>query len=341
MKTQSGIRSAVAATFLAGSLLCGAAWAGPMDTAQELQFDGAGVATVSGTIAGGSANVYSFWAKEGDVVTADIDGTTSADTILSVHTSGPAFTVERVMDDSPILDEGSTWPLDPLILGWVVPADGVYYAAVTVTPDRVADGGTFLNLGGTGGGAYTLIISGVSPKPADTPPPPPDTPPPPPPPSTDTPPEPEPTPLPSAEVKKVRIDIRPGQRALVRLNPRWQQKIPVGILSSRGFDARQVDMDSLTFGRMGDEQSLAKCNRRPVHLNRDRRPDIVCHFENERAGFELGDEEGVLKGVMKNGAPFEGRAMLKVVPEKRKYHGHHHHDRDRHDRKSKHSHSRW
>jgi hypothetical protein len=130
----------------------------------------------------------------------------------------------------------------------------------------------------------------------------------------------------------------------VRLNPKWRDTIPVAILSSRKFDARTVDMKTLTFGRTGDEPSLRKCSRGFTHLNRDRRPDLVCHFENQAAAFELGDEEGVLKGMTVDGQPFEGRAMLKVVPEKR-HHGHRHgkdHRKDRDDdRKGNQRHTSW
>jgi len=332
MRTQrSGIRRAVAAAFLAGSFLCGTAWAGAMDAAQPLSFDGSGTAIVNGTVTGGTPTIYSFWAKEGDVVTLDIDGTTPpVDTIVSVHTPSPDFAVERVMDDSGVLDEGSVQWVDPLIQGWVVPADGVYYAVVTMTPDRIAEGGTFLNLGGAGSGPFTLIVTGVSPEPAGTPPssgstetPPSDTPP------TDTtqstPPDggPTPSPEPSSTVQQVRIDIRPGQRALVHLNPKWKQAIPVAIFSSKDFDVRNVDKTSLTFGRTGDEASLRNCNRHYAKWHRHHRYAMVCYFENAEAGFELGDEEGVLKGALKDGTSFEGRSMLKVLPEKRHY-GHHH-----------------
>jgi len=337
MKTQqSGIRQAVAAAFLAGSLLCGTAWAGVMDAAQPLSFDASGTAVVNGTVTGGAPTIYSFWAKEGDVVTLDIDGTTPpfVDTIVSVHTPSPDFTVERVVDDTNVLDEGSVWPMDPLIEGWVVPADGTYYAVVTMTPDRVADGGTFVNLGGEGSGPFTLIVSGVSPEPAGTPPAstppsntPPDT-------TQGTPPDGgvTPSPAPTSSVKQVRIDIRPGQRALVRLNPKWKQTIPVAIFSSKDFDVRNVDKASLTFGRTGEESSLRSCSRHYAKWHRHHRYALVCYFENADAGFELGDEEGVLKGALNDGTSFEGRSMLRVLPEKRHY-GHHHHGKG-HDKRA-------
>jgi hypothetical protein len=353
MKGKIGIRSAIAVALLAAGATSGTAWAqgvlAPDSPALEFEFNSLGTASVDGTATGGTAVVYRFWANEGDSVTVDIDGPSAVDTMVSIH--APSYAVETVMDDwqGTTLDPGSVTNQDPYIQNWVISQSGYHYVAVTVSPDRVVDGGGFLALGGAGTGGFTLNVSGVTPEQAtppaggdDTPPPsggddtpPPsggdDTPPPPPPPATD-------------EVKHVRIDVRPGARALVRLNPKWRDTIPVAILSSRKFDARTVDMKTLTFGRTGEEQSLRNCSRGFTHLNRDRRPDLVCHFENQAAAFELGDEEGVLKGMTVDGQPFEGRAMLKVVPEKR-HHGHRHgkdHRKDRDDdRKGNQRHTSW
>jgi hypothetical protein len=369
MKTQSGIRRAVVAAFLAGSLMCGASWAGPMDEAQPLGlipgFDPltgetgkpeTTGGTVTATITGGTAVVFSFWANPTDLVTVDIDTDGSVDTIVSVHSPATAYTVEDVMDDSSVFpfDPGSNSPLDPMMQNWVPDSSGIHYAAVTVTPDRVADGGTFLNLGGAGSGTFTLNVKcvrtssdpaapppcaqGSTPPPSDTPLPS-DTPP-----TSETPPEPDTTP-PTTEVKYVRIDVRPGSRALVRLNPRWNSLIPVAILGGPEFNVRDIDVSSLTFGRTGDEQSLRNCSKHLTRVNRDRKKDLVCYFRNEAAGFELGDERGVLKGLTTNGMPIEGSAMLKVLPEKRHYghkHGKGHGKHDGDDRRHRgHSQTSW
>ncbi len=98
---------------------------------------------------------------------------------------------------------------------------------------------------------------------------------------------------------------------------------------------RSVDLDSLTFGSTGDEQSLKRCLRHTTRVNRDRRRDLICFFENQQAGFETTDEEGVLKGKLKDGTPFEGRGMLKVIAEKRKNHRHDHDRRDNDRRKDR------
>jgi len=342
MKTQTGIRHAVAAAFLAGSFVFGAAWAGPMAPAQPMALSGSSdtvTGTVTTTITGGTAVVFSFWANPTDVIEVDIDTDSSIDTIASVHSPAPNYTVERVQDDSSVFpfDPGSVSVMDPLIQGWVPLSSGIHYVAVTIAPDRVSDNNMFVNLGGTGSGTFTLNVTCVrqSTDPAappacaqgstttssndtpttDTPPPPPpveQTPPPPPPPATTT-----------SDVQQVRIDIRPGARSLVRVNPNWKTLIPVAIFSSRDFDVRNIDRSSLTFGRTGDEQSLTKCDRRYSRWQRHHRYALVCYFENAQSGFEASDEEGVLKGSLANGTAFEGRAMLRVIPEKRHY-GHEH-----------------
>ncbi len=339
MKTQqSGIRQAVAAAFLAGSFFLGTAWAGPMDTAQDLALTGTG-GTVSGsvtaTVVGGSALVYSFWAGPTDVIEVDVDTNGSGlDTIASVHSDAPGYLVERVVDDSMVFpfDPGSTSPLDPLIQGWVPLTEGMHYVVVTVASDRVADGGIFVNGGAAGmSGTVTVNVtcvaadasalpcapSGTATSSTGTPEP---LPPAAPTETTETPTE--TTTPPATEVKYVNIDVRPGSRSLVRLNPKWKAVIPVAIMSARGFNVRDVDASSLTFGSTGDEQSLRNCNKRFTKVHRHRYA-LVCYFENAKAGFEVGDEEGVLKGALKDGTPIEGRAMLKVLPEKRKY-GHRH-----------------
>src|ERR1700730_5233697 len=58
----------------------------------------------------------------------------------------------------------------------------------------------------------------------------------------------------------VSIDIKPGGTAN-SINPRSQGNTPVAILSGPGFNAlADVDVPSLTFGRTGDERSLAFCS---------------------------------------------------------------------------------
>ena len=323
----------------------------PIPAVQALTFDITGTAMVNAFLGSGDADLYSFWAKEGDVITVDIDGGVKAgagsvDTFVSVHLPASSnYLVMRGVDDATALDPGSLGTEDSYIQNLVIPADGVYLVSVAGYPNRVADGAVLSGGPGNTTGTYTLIVTGASPEPvAEAPAPDPVVPDPVVPvpdpvvvvPDPSVPEAEAPVP-PEMQVKQVRIDIKPGQRGIARINPKSRHEIPVALLSSRDFDAMKVDVDSLTFGRTGDEQSLEKCYKRGVHANRDRRRDLLCRFENYMAGFETTDEEAILRGKTLDGTPFEARGMLKVVPEKRKSrYDHRRHDRDDDDDRQRH-----
>jgi len=112
----------------------------------------------------------------------------------------------------------------------------------------------------------------------------------------------------------IDIDIKPGTENN-SINPKSRGKIPVAILSTEDFDApSQVDQYSLTFGRTGDEVSLAFCNPKGEDINGDGLKDLVCHFRTEDTGLECGDTEGVLKGLTMDGTPVEGKDSVRIVP---------------------------
>lgn len=114
-------------------------------------------------------------------------------------------------------------------------------------------------------------------------------------------------------VTEVAIDIKPGGFP----NPitqKSQGKIPVAVLSSTTFSAPEtVDTSSLTFGRTGDEQSLAMCNSTPENVNGDSLPDLVCHFNVQQTGFQLGDTAGILKGKTLDHTPLHGVDAVVVI----------------------------
>lgn len=100
---------------------------------------------------------------------------------------------------------------------------------------------------------------------------------------------------------KVDIEIKPGGADVPVINIDSQGGIPVAILSTSSLDApADIDIASLTFGRTGDEKSLAFCGVEDV--NGDGLPDLICHFNTALSNFQLGDTSGILKGetVMKN-----------------------------------------
>lgn len=85
----------------------------------------------------------------------------------------------------------------------------------------------------------------------------------------------------------------------------------MAILSTDSFDApNDVMIPLLTFGRTGDERSLKRCGE---DVNEDGLLDLVCHFDNQKAGFKSGDTEGVLRGETVDGRPLEGRDAIRIV----------------------------
>ncbi len=116
---------------------------------------------------------------------------------------------------------------------------------------------------------------------------------------------------------EVDIDIRPFSRNNKIYH--WERGvIPVAILSKDGFDApSDVDRDTLTFGRTGDEHSKAFFLRRGKDVNHDGLRDLIFFFKAKRAGFQVGDKEGFLKGNTLMGNAIEGRDSVRIVEKKR------------------------
>jgi CSLREA domain-containing protein len=110
----------------------------------------------------------------------------------------------------------------------------------------------------------------------------------------------------------VEIDIEPGEFPNV-IDLGSKGKIPVAVLSTADFSApQQVDTASLKFGRTGNEASLAFCSA-PQDVNGDGLLDVLCHFSARKAGFQLGDTEGVLTGTTIVGVPIRGTDSVVVV----------------------------
>lgn len=234
---------------------------------------------------------YSFVGRAGDAVTIDIDGgmksgepgKRNVDTVLVLYRPTGDNTWEiHVENDTPAsIDEGS------------VPIGGDRDARLDNPPVALPVDGTYIVEVSAGGalkdfwnGSYTLIISGIT-QPVG--------------------------------VQYVNIDIKPGDRSEeTRLNPKQKRDLPIALLSRRAkddvtaFDPLKADVNSITFGRSGDEKSLTRCLKEHRDLNHDRMPDLVCLFDVPSAGFEEDDVAGKLKGQTVDGSSFEAVGKLKV-----------------------------
>lgn len=114
-------------------------------------------------------------------------------------------------------------------------------------------------------------------------------------------------------VVPVAIDIKPGNGPNT-IQPTAAGTIPVAILSSNIFDApAEVNRQSLTFGRAGNEASLAFCSVGGEDVNADGRADLVCHFTTRLTGFQPADTEGILKGVTLEAAAFTGTDSVRIL----------------------------
>jgi len=115
------------------------------------------------------------------------------------------------------------------------------------------------------------------------------------------------------ETIRVAIDIKPGENP-PSIQPKSHGFTPVAILSSESFNAPQmVDVPTLTFGRTGNENSLAFCSG-PQDVNGDGLPDLVCHFTTVAAGFQAGDAQGILKGKTVKNVHLQGSDTIRIVP---------------------------
>jgi outer membrane protein assembly factor BamB len=116
---------------------------------------------------------------------------------------------------------------------------------------------------------------------------------------------------PEAEHVTVSVDIKPGS-GVNSINTRSHGTIPVAILSGPQFDApAELNTGSLTFGRTGNEASLAFCH--PGRVNRDALVDVICHFDTRSTGFVVGDTVGILKGETVTGVPIQGSDSVRIV----------------------------
>jgi hypothetical protein len=271
--------------------------------AQVIVIPSSGSATASGmvgTVSGGMTtdlDMYAFDAKEGDVPNLMVVSDGAWDTLLGLYDS--AGNLLDTNDDAVTMNPGSTSPFDSRIDTYRISLDGTYYVAVTPIPRYLGSGYTVINPSSTIGGAYDLMIQGVTPQDTGGGPP------------------------PVPEIKVVTVQVRQkhwddADEPEIRIN---RKLIPVAIHSTPEFNAvTEVDKASLTFGATGIEESMFRCRKNPKDVNYDGLKDLVCFYKMEESGFKVGDVQGFLKGATVTGEQFEGSAALKVIEVSKKKH---------------------
>lgn len=76
--------------------------------------------------------------------------------------------------------------------------------------------------------------------------------------------------------------------------------VSVSILGNSDFDVREIDQQTLTFGKTGDENSLIDCNKKLQDINEDGYDDLICRYYGGKTGLLVDDQYAVVKGKWKN-----------------------------------------
>lgn len=323
-----GLNSAILATMFS-TLVCANGIVGaatevePNDTKAQAQVlviteTGATVSGITGTGTGTTTDldIYAFEAKAGDVPVLMVNSNGKWDSLVVLFDSEGNLLDQN--DDAVSMNPGSTSSLDSRIDSHRLAADGTYYVAVSPMPRYMnANFQIALDIATTGG-AYTLVVQGVTP-PAPEPEPVPE-------PEPAPTPDPEPVPPATGGLDPLIVSVhvkhwRNDEPSLGKF--KGKDPIPVAILSAPGFNAvEMIDEKSLTFGATGDEKSLVRCKKKGkdvrVDKSRDGLKDLVCYFRPDLAGFQVGDVQAFLKGNLVGGGKIEGSAALKTFEVKKK-----------------------
>ncbi|MDB5336835.1 MAG: hypothetical protein JWN70_2454, partial [Planctomycetaceae bacterium] len=112
----------------------------------------------------------------------------------------------------------------------------------------------------------------------------------------------------------VVLDIVPGDSSnTIRIG----KKFNVAILSTSSFDARDVNVNSVRFGKLGTENSATTNSQGQVNysyqdVNNDGRLDLVMEFSTNATGLQVGDTLARLTGSLNSGRSVTGSSSVTV-----------------------------
>jgi Concanavalin A-like lectin/glucanases superfamily/Thrombospondin type 3 repeat len=118
----------------------------------------------------------------------------------------------------------------------------------------------------------------------------------------------------------VTIEGGPATRVTIDIQPRTfpntinlgsQSTIPVAILSTNTFDATKVDVPTVQFGPNGARDVIGKGDITDV--NRDKRPDLVLHFNTQDTGIVCGTTAASLIGRTPTGQVIDGLDSIVTI----------------------------
>lgn len=117
------------------------------------------------------------------------------------------------------------------------------------------------------------------------------------------------------QVKKVRIDIKPGSEPN-SINLGAAGVIPVAILSAGDFDATSVNPETVSMAgasvKMVGKSGKYLCSTEDV--NGDSLVDLVCHVYTAQFMIEEGSSIAVLEAKTYSGQPIRGEDSIRIVP---------------------------
>ena len=108
----------------------------------------------------------------------------------------------------------------------------------------------------------------------------------------------------------VLIDIKPGSFPN-SINPRSRGVVPVAIRTTDAFHAFTVNPFTVRFGRTGTEAAAKHVTFEDI--GRDRKFDMILHFETEDTGIKSGGTSASLTGHTWGGKAIHGSDSIQTV----------------------------
>ena len=106
------------------------------------------------------------------------------------------------------------------------------------------------------------------------------------------------------------IDIKPGS-VPNSINPRSRGVVPVAIRTTDASRAFTVNPFTVRFGRTGTESAAKHVTFEDI--GRDRKFDMILHFETEDTGIECGNTSATLTGQTWGGKAIHGSNSIRTV----------------------------
>jgi hypothetical protein len=111
-------------------------------------------------------------------------------------------------------------------------------------------------------------------------------------------------------VIRVSIDVKPGDKPTT-LEPKREGMVPIAILSTKDFDAAQVDPDTVRAGATGSEASVFKSMMEDVDNDKD--VDLLLLFRVPQLALSCNVKSVTVRGKTETGQDFEGTETVTMV----------------------------